>query len=244
MKKSILFFVCSNLFITAIAQAQWSSKDRIKGNGTVKKETRTTESYDAIKLSGFFDIDLVAGTEGKISVEGEENLLPFVKVEVSYNVLKIFVEKDKNIRCSKGENIKITIPFETLNEVSLSGSGDIQTKNTIKSKTFSAHLSGSGDLKLAIETTDFEVAISGSGDVTLNGNTENFTSKTSGSGDVDASKMKAKNATVSISGSGDTSVFCSENLYARVSGSGDVKYNGNPAKKDTKVSGSGEIIKF
>jgi hypothetical protein len=243
MKNSIKLVVFCTLFLTTIAQAQWSSRDKVKGNGTIITQKRTTASYDEIKVSGFFDVDLVAGNEGNITIKGEENLLPYIKVEVEGNVLKIYTEKDKNLHASQGKNITITVPFETINMVSLSGSGDVKTKNTIKASSFLAKLSGSGDLILDVDTTEFEANLSGSGDVVLTGNTKGFISKLSGSGDIDASGLDAKNVDIAISGSGDSKVSCSENLKARVSGSGDIEYKGNPKSKDTKVNGSGGISK-
>jgi hypothetical protein len=77
----------------------------------------------------------------------------------------------------------------------------------------------------------------------LTGKTENFNSNLNGSGDIDAGDLKAKNAKITVSGSGDSKVFCSESLHARVSGSGDIEYIGDPKKKDTKVNGSGAISK-
>ena len=243
MKNLIKLSICSALFFTVIAQAQWSSRDKIKGNGKIITEKRNTVSYDEIRVSGFYDVNLVSGTEGNISIRGEENLLSFIKIEVQDNVLKIYTEKDKNIRTSQGKNITITVPFETLSLVSLTGSGDVKTQNVIKANTFMAKLSGSGDLNLDVEANRFEASLSGSGDVFLKGNAETFISKLSGSGDIDASALEAKNVDIAISGSGDSKVFCSENLKARVSGSGDIEYKGNPKSKDTKVSGSGEISK-
>lgn len=241
MKNSIYLFVTCSLLLTTIANAQWSSK--IKGNGKITSEKRTTISYDEIKISGFFDIDLVAGKEGTITIKGEENLLSFIKVEVENNVLKIYTEKNKNISTSMGKNISITVPFENINQVTLSGSGDIKTRNTIKAKSFIAKLAGSGDMNLDVEANNFEINLSGSGDVVLKGKADHFKSTLNGSGDIDASNLKAKDASVIVSGSGDSKVFCSESLNARVSGSGDIEYAGNPKQKDTKVNGSGEISK-
>lgn len=243
MKKSIQLLVCSLLFSSTIAHAQWSSNDRMKGNGNVITENRKTSEYDEIKVSGFFDVDLIAGAEGNITIKGEENLLSSIKIEVENNVLKIYTEKNKNISPSNGKNIQITIPFEKISAVSLSGSGDVRTKNIIKSDNFSAQLSGSGDLNLDVEAANFDLGLSGSGDVVLKGTTKSFTSKLSGSGDINASELKSKNSDLSISGSGDMKVFCSEFLKARVSGSGDIQYSGDPKTKDTKVSGSGDISK-
>ncbi len=242
MKKSIQLLVCSAFFLTTIAHAQWSN-ERIKGNGKVVTNTRSTTNYDEIKVMGSFDVDLVSGKEGAIVVKAEENLHPYIKIEVEGNVLKVYTEKNKNISASTGKKIQITIPFEKISNVSLSGSGDVTSKNTIKSDVFSASLSGSGDLNLDVDLDTFNLVISGSGDAVVKGNTGNFKSKLSGSGDIDSSSLKAKNVDFTISGSGDSKIFCSENLKARVSGSGDIKYKGDPKTKDTKVSGSGSISK-
>lgn len=226
-----------------MSYAQWSSNQKIKGNSKVISEKRTTASYDGIAITGFFDVELVSGKEGNITIKGEENLLPYIKVEVVDKVLKISTEKNKYINTSKGSEIVIVVPFESIDQVSLTGSGDVVTKNSIKSKSFSAKLIGSGDMNLDVESNDFDVNLSGSGDMVLTGKTENFNSNLNGSGDIDAGDLKAKNAKITVSGSGDSKVFYSESLHARVSGSGDIEYIGDPKKKDTKVNGSGAISK-
>ena len=245
MKKSIQLLVCYAFLAGFTANAQWSSNnsDKIKGNGKVVTETRNTGDYDAIKVGGSFDVNLVAGKEGKIILKGEENLLSAIKIEVEDNALKIFVGKGINIRPSSGKKIEITVPFDKISALSLSGSGDIQTKDKIKSDTFSAKLSGSGNFNLNVDSNDFELSLSGSGDVILKGSTDKFTCKLAGSGNVNASEFKSKNAEANVSGSGNSIINCEGNLTARVAGSGNIKYLGNPDKRDVKVSGSGNITK-
>ena len=245
MKKSVQLLVFSAFLIGLIANAQSSSNDKnkIKGNGKVVTETRNTGDYDAIKVGGPFDVNLVAGKEGKITIKGEENLLAVIKVEVEDNALKIYVDKTANIRPSSGHEIEITVPFEKISAVSLAGSGDIQSKDKIKSDTFSAKLSGSGNFNLNVDSNDFELNLSGSGDVILKGSADKFTSKLAGSGNVNASDLKSKTVDANVSGSGNSIVNCEGNLTARVSGSGNIKYLGNPEKRDVKVSGSGNITK-
>lgn len=241
MKKSVQLLVCSVFLLSLTANAQSSSQEKVKGNGKIVSETRNTADYDAIKVSGSFNIELVSGKEGNISIKGDENLLSFVKVEVEENTLKIHFQKNTNIRSN--QKIQITVPFEKISELDLSGSGNIQTKNDIKNDKFSAKLSGSGNFNLGIDSNDLELSLSGSGNVKLKGNAANFTSKLSGSGDIDASDLKSKNVDVNVSGSGNSKVSCNENLTARVSGSGNIKYEGNPEKRDVKVAGSGNISK-
>ncbi|OXA97237.1 DUF2807 domain-containing protein [Flavobacterium oncorhynchi] len=240
MKKLSLLVVCGAFLIGFMANAQ---SEKINGNGKVVTETRSTAGYDAIKIAGSFDVDLVAGKEGKIIIKGEENILSAIVVEVEENTLKIYTKKNTNIRSSIGKKVEVTIPFEKISELTLSGSGNIKSKDIIKNDSFLAKLSGSGNFSLAVDSNSFELNLSGSGNVNLKGNAANFTTKLSGSGDIDASALKSKNVVVNVSGSGDSKVNCSETLTARVSGSGDIKYSGNPEKRDVKVSGSGNISK-
>ena len=240
MKKLSLLVVCGAFLIGFMANAQ---SEKINGNGKVVTETRSTAGYDAIKIAGSFDVDLVAGKEGKIIVKGEENILSAIIVEVEENTLKIYTKKNTNIRSSIGKKVEVTIPFEKISELTLSGSGNIKSKDIIKNDSFLAKLSGSGNFSLAVDSNSFELNLSGSGNVNLKGNADNFTTKLSGSGDIDASALKSKNVVVNVSGSGNSKVNCNESLTARVSGSGDIKYTGNPEKRDVKVSGSGNISK-
>ena len=57
------------LLFTASCTAQWGK--RVKGNGNMTTVERSVGEYDAIGLSGWFDVDLVAGSEGEIKLEGE-----------------------------------------------------------------------------------------------------------------------------------------------------------------------------
>jgi len=241
MKKTFKLFVFSALLISSVGNAQWSSNNKIKGNGKVISDTRTTSDYDAIKVAGSFDVDLVAGKEGKIIIKGEENLVSAIKVEVEGNVLKIYVEKGSNIRPSLGKKIEVTVPFEKISEVSLSG--NVQSKNAIKTDKFVAKLAGSGNFDLDVNSNDLELNLSGSGNIRLKGNSNSLTSKLAGSGNIEATNLKAKNVDVNVSGSGNSRVNCAESLIARIAGSGDIKYSGNPEKRDVKVSGSGSISK-
>jgi hypothetical protein len=236
MKQSIIL---AALLITAFAGAQ----DKIKGNGDVTKKTVSTSNYDEVKVAGFFDVTLIAGSEGKIVVEGESNLIEYVECKVEGNALRIGVEKGKKISPSMGKTITVTVPFESLNEVTLAGSGDVTSKSTIKSTDFTTTLSGSGDIKLNIDAKKVDAKVTGSGNMTLDGKAGDLVCGVTGSGDLDAFGLDSTNVDSTVTGSGNCKVHCSDFLQAKVTGSGDIDYKGEPKKKDTKVHGSGTISK-
>ena len=241
MKKSLKPVLYLALFFTTFVNAQWYSSKTIKGNGNLTTEKRTTADYDEIEITGFFDIQLISGKEGNLTIEGEVNILPLIKTYVENGVLKISIEKNKNISTRK--KLLITIPFESLNAISLVGSGEVTSNATIKSTRFSSRLTGSGDINLTIEASAIELALSGSGTVKLTGKTNDLKVRLAGSGNVATDALKAENVETNVAGSGDAEVYCSNTLKARVTGSGDIYYKGNPKIKNTKVTGSGNIFK-
>lgn len=238
MKKIVLTLAALSMF--SLSHAQWWGKGK-KGNGNVTTETREVGDYDEIKCGGSMDFILVAGDEGTIKIEGESNLLEYIVTEVKGDKLVVKVENGVNLKPSWNKGIKITIPFRDVSAVSLAGSGDLYTKDTIKANDFDVSLAGSGDVIVDVEATSVEASIAGSGDLTVKGNTNNLEAKVAGSGDFHGFDLESNNTVVSVAGSGDAEVVCRESLKARVAGSGDIEYKGNPAKEDTKVSGSGSI---
>ncbi|MDA9089639.1 DUF2807 domain-containing protein [Maribacter arcticus] len=240
MKKlSVLLFTG---LITLSCSAQWGKT--IKGNGNNVTIERSTGDYEGIAVSGWFDVDLVSGNEGDITLQGDENLLEYIITEVKDGKLVIKTEKGVNLKSSSWKSeIRITVPVESISSVSMSGSGDIVSKTKIKSDKFSTAMSGSGDITLDIESNSLSASMSGSGDITLSGTTKDFDATISGSGDIEAYNLEADNVSATVSGSADIQVTAKKSIKARVSGSGDISYRGNPEKVDTKTSGSGDISK-
>ncbi len=232
----LIFLLC-----TFVSCAQWGNGKRIKGNGEITMITRTTQDYNAIKVSGLMDVALVTGNEGTITLKGESNLLEYVVTEVRNGNLIIKVKDGYNLKPNRMNAIEITVTYESLDEISLAGSGDVSNEGTLNSASLDVSLAGSGDIDLHINTNDLACSIAGSGDIKLKGSTTNLEVEIAGSGDFSGFNLDTTNADVRIAGSGEADVVCNGNLKGRVSGSGDIRYQGKPKTKDTKVTGSGTI---
>lgn len=257
-----LNLLISSLLLFQISCAQhWGTS--VKGDGSVEVENRTTSSYDAIKISGFFDVELVQGDEGNIVIEGENNLLSYIETEVRNRTLSVKVIKGFRLKPSYGKNILVTVPIESVHKIALTGSGHVEGKTTISNENLELSIAGSGEMNLDVSAEEIESNIAGSGDLELNGNAQiwnasiagsgdiTLTGKVenrldisiSGSGDVVADQLKANDVEISISGSGDVSVHCDGTLRTSVSGSGDIRYSGSPTIEKVSTSGSGSVTR-
>jgi hypothetical protein len=103
-------------------------------------------------------------------------------------------------------------------------------------------LAGSNSLTVARYDRDsLEVSISGSGNADLNGKARRAEFKISGSGKIDAAGLAVADAKINISGSGEAKAGPTQSADINISGSGDVELTSNPAKLNSKVSGSGSV---
>ena len=234
-----IYTLTTIVFLFFAAQVSCLAQKKVKGNGNIITKTVLTKNYQSIQVVGFMDVYLEPGKEGVITVSTDENLQPYIKVEVNSGTLTIAIKKGVNLRTKKGVIVKV--PVEEISEISLVGSGDIISDNKISTQQMEILLTGSGDITLAVQAQQTDVKIVGSGDVKLSGATDNLEVKLSGSGDFNGYSLLSQDTEAYVSGSGDVKVSALKSLKARVNGSGDIAYKGNPEILSTKIIGSGDI---
>ncbi|MEN8120573.1 MAG: head GIN domain-containing protein [Bacteroidota bacterium] len=208
-----------------------------KGNGSPVSVVRDVMEFDEIDIDGQAVVFLEQGSEAKVEVEIDSNLLEFVKTEVSGMKLKIY--DDKCLEEVTKYEIHITVP--NLSELYVDGSVSIKSESLIKSDNLYIKTKGSGDIHLGVDSEDLETVTKGSGNLKLFGRTSNFEIDLDGAGSIDAYGLLAKTVDANVDGAGTCKINASEKFYGDVGGSGKIYYKGNPKKVKTDVSGSGSI---
>ena len=203
----IIFFIKNNL-----------TKNNIQGSGNIISESRELNNFTSIILLGSIDVNIKTSESNNCVVVADDNLIPYIKTEVVNNKLNISL----NESYSSEEKLAVNINTPNYDEVSLSGSGNINI--------------------LDFKNNNLSLNISGSGNITGNGEVETLVVKINGSGNLMSKEIKSKSATITINGSGDGEVFASDSISAKINGSGNIKYFGNPENVDSIINGSGDII--
>ncbi|AWH85451.1 DUF2807 domain-containing protein [Flavobacterium album] len=238
MKKAVMFLAGLCFTLTVAAQEK---KEAVQGNGDTTKEKRKIgPDYSKIKVTGNFEVSLISGDTGTLSMEGEENLLPLVTTEVKNGTLFIGSENDKFLTPSRNRKITIKVPVNALSEVFLKGSGSINVKNRVKND-IKLLLDGCGSINVSVNTDNVEACVLGSGEIKIDGQAQSFECKVVGSGIIKAYDLKAPNVNAVVSGAGDVEANSSKKLKGRISGSGNIAFAGEPSETDLKHSGTGKF---
>lgn len=234
--------ICLVLLLSSTILLHAQKMKGVKGSKKIITITRTTSDYEKINIEGSFDVKLVAGKEGTITIKGAESILPSLKTEVKNGVLYLKMEKNNRVSNNYNSALEVIVPFVKIEQLIVSGSGNVTNGDSITNSDFSLAISGSGNVAFVGNFTSLKIVKSGSGNLTGKGETKNLEVVTSGSGNANLFDLNAKNTTATLSGSGNINVFTSKNLEAKTAGSGSVYYKGNPADVNKMSAGSGGVF--
>ncbi len=238
--KKLLLFVCMVAGIQGFA-----FPTVIKGNGISKSEERNAADYTSLAAGGPISIDIVYGSSNSITVQGDENILPYIETFVKDGKLTIRVKDLVTIKPSMETKVKVSM--KTINTITQSGSGSITGNGDFMNEgKANIGISGSGNIRLSFaKFNEAEIKMSGSGSLELTGNImQSLDVSQSGSGRINCLNAPSANVFARVSGSGNMKVNATKMISAHVSGSGKIYYTGNADAVDTKVSGSGGIEKI
>lgn len=219
-------------------------RDVLRGSGDVVTEERAVKEFDRVSLTGAGDVIITQGDEEALTVETDDNLMPYIRTEVKGKTLVLGFTAEgrrKSFRPSKG--IKFYLTLKELSGLDLSGAGNVKV-SSLEVDRLEIRLSGAGDIQIdAVTAEDLVVHLSGAGNVELAGQVAEQNVQISGAGDYRASKLESQNAAVEVSGAGNAIVWANDSLDARITGVGAVSYYGDP-RVTKSVSLVGRLVRM
>ena len=214
MKKlaSLLTCICLILSTTACSQSKnyssgnWGSKKVIASNKYVTKDIKV-DNFKKISVAGSPDVTFTQKSgRPEVEVYTSDNIVDLLDIKVKDNTLYIGFKKDVNVSYKK---LEVRVSAETLNGISVAGSGDVFLKNGLQTNdNLSINVAGSGDIKgSGIKCNDMKVSVAGSGDINADNITcNNLKVSVAGSGDMVLRNVTATGTEASVAGSGSATI--------------------------------------
>jgi Putative auto-transporter adhesin, head GIN domain len=190
---------------------------RVVGDGEPVSEDRPIGPVTAIHSDGAFALTVKIEPAPKLTIETDKNILPIIKTMVSNGRLDIYSDRSYSL----DGRIKVTVSSPDINEISVSGSNNIEGEG----------LAG-GPLT---------ISLNGSNRVALAGKVETLTCVMSGANHLAARQLTAVSTNVTLNGSGDAAVHASQRIVAEISGAGSIVVYGDPKERSTQVNGAGKV---
>ncbi len=174
------------------------------------------QAFSSISTEGAYQIEVVSQQSLSLEIEGDDNILPLIKTDVSNGVLRITNSRGYSIN----RPIVVKIGTPDIEGISASGAGSIE-------------ISG-------LKNDKFEIDSNGAPTIKVSGVTGTLNIESNGAGKIDAHKLRAGKGTVEANGVATIEVFASEELNVTVSGPASVIYSGDP-KLNKTMNGPGSV---
>ncbi len=191
----------------------------VKGSGTSKTEQRNVTGFREIEAGGAVNLEVDAQKDFGVTVEADDNLLEYIKTEVSGDTLKIYSEG--KISPTTKLNVKISMP--AIEGLDISGASDAKIMN--------------------VKADSLKLKASGASEIIINGEAKELKADASGASEINAENLRAENADVDASGASSANVLATNELNVEASGASKISYTGEPKNIKQNASGASSINK-
>ena len=189
---------------------------QVNGNGQIITKTMDFEKFTEVDLDFVADVVITCQTANSFEITADENVLPYIGLNVKNNRLKI--TQDKWVEPSK--NIQIKIGLTDLTRLSTSGYSTVTVND--------------------LNETDLQV-MPLIGKITLNGKATILRAGTE-TGEIDATNLTTSEIFANVWDRGILKINTTDVLEAEVQKNGQIVYAKEPAKIKKQVKSNGQII--
>ena len=202
----------------------------------------TITSFDKIRVTGPFTVNLRTGASPSARAEGSTRALDQVRVEVQGRTLLVSSDRN-NWGGWSNEDVGpavIDVTTPSLAAAILTGSGKLNIDRA-KAPRFDLSLTGSGNISIGtLAAEKLWLTITGSGQSAIAGKVAQARALVQGSGGIAGANLVVTDLDLSSSGSGDISLTATRAAKVNATGSGDVVITGSAACL-VHATGSGEV---
>jgi hypothetical protein len=210
------------------------------GSGNIISERRNINNFTGIVVSSSIDVTVTQAANFDVEVTTDDNLMKYVKTELSDGVLKIFIDGINNF---SAKSIKVNVSLPLVKRLKATSSASIEASRTLTSdETITIEASSSASIKADVNAPQVNADGSSSADIELSGLTKEANAEASSSATVQMQNLKAENANAEANSSGTIKLFTSVKLHATASSSGTIRYAGGAKLLEISKSSSGDVL--
>jgi len=183
--------------------------------------------FERLELSGTANVRLIQGERDQVFVAGDAEAQKQIELDFSHD--RLLIRSVDGWKMWRSQRPQIDVTLRRLNQLVLSGAGDLHAPGAFRCGQLTVSISGAGSARFdELSAQRLNFGISGAGTGRISGQVNEMMLRISGKGQLQAENLQATRAGVSISGIGEAEIWATEQLQISVSGFGQVDYWGRP----------------
>jgi hypothetical protein len=178
---------------------------KIQGSGNIITEERAVSDFDHVFMGGFGDVFITQGEQEWLTVEADDNLMPYIETVVKDGTLVLrFTGEASHKGVQPTEQIKFNVGIKEVAGLEIGGVGDIHAPS-LDAESLELVVGGVGDVDVgSVTVDDLHVLIGGVGDVNFNSlNANDLEFVLDGAVDINVDALDADKLVMVLNGAGD-----------------------------------------
>ena len=236
---------------------------KVSGKGAVIEKEMDYSNFDKLSLFAPIKVEVMRGDNYEMKIEGHENLISLLNIEVKNETLKINTEK--NFKFTDEVKVTLQVPV-SLQKVDIGSLCQVSVDEITDQAKFGLYASGESSFyveKLFVRDIDMDLSgvskvnipalkgekcsldLKGVSEVQIEGKTKNLSVGISGVSKGLLGELEADNVDCRMSGVCNCEVWATQVLKADVSGVSKFNYRGNPSVLELNTAGksSAKVIR-
>ncbi|GAB3926980.1 head GIN domain-containing protein [Mucilaginibacter myungsuensis] len=219
------------LALLSVATVQSCRMRCKRGTGDMATDNRTVAAFTNINVSGDYKVTLKQDSSFSVSVTADDNLMEFIKTDVSGDELRI---KTTRKICSR-KQIEVVIGVKDLEELKSSGAIEVTSLGKLNVKDLSLNFSGATKGNLDISAAQLTTKGSGATELTLIGQASRHMVELTGAGKLDAFDLVVGTYDLETTGASKCKINVLNELNVHTTGAGEIEYKGQPTVNSKKT---------
>jgi Putative auto-transporter adhesin, head GIN domain len=215
---------------------------QLQGNGTLGVRTHQVSSFTRLHLCVQGTLELHQGTEEKVVVETDENLLDFVGVVNSGHTL--FVNTANKLRHPVYSQLRVAVYLRQLQHLDIANylhSSVVCSKPLCAIEPLDIKIRSIGDTQLLLQADVLNLHCASQGRVTVAGTAGQVLINNKSEGELDCRDLAAQHLKLFNMGVGNVQVRAEQTIRIQHKGVGNVHYSGSGRLLDVQQYGMGEV---
>lgn len=168
MRKTMGSTMASILVVSFHAFSLGDDNTTIKGSGVSKEVTRNLPDFRSLDVSSSFEVAVTISPKQSVTLNLDDNLLPFVETEVVADVLIVRLTEGRKYEWASPQRLAIVVP--KLDSIKARGASKVHAKVGAETKSLRIEAEGAGFVRVTgLTFTSIDVKARDVGRVELSG---------------------------------------------------------------------------
>lgn len=202
----------------------------IIGSGHVAKATRPNiVNFTAIDVAGLGEVILTRGDKESLTIEAEDNLMPFIEAQVTKGVLRIWTDPEHTIHAIAPITYYLTV--KDIDAVTLSGHASLEIPEAYTTNKLQLTLNDSGRGILNLETDELDIKLSDNAQIYASGHTKKQYIHTKGQSKYEAPGLVSQKTGVCATEQSTLSILAEQMLEGEMIDDSTLALKGDPRRQ-------------